>query len=134
VGSVEDLKVFELAHQLTLQLYRTTESFPGEEKFGLTSQIRRACSSICANLMEGSHRNNRNEYRQFAGIARGSAGELKYHLMLAKDLGYLEEKEYSEIRNQIDTVSKMLYRLIGSLEANPPHSHSPFHTRSKGAS
>ena len=91
--SVEDLDVFKLAHALTLELYKITASFPVEEKFGLVSQIRRSSSSICANLMEGSHRNNTGEYRQFAGIARGSTGELKYHLLLyqsfSKYISYL---------------------------------------------
>ena len=85
VSSVEDLKVFQDSHALTLALYKITKDFPSDERFGLISQIRRASSSICANMIEGSHRNNKNEYRQFVGIARGSVGELKYHLLLAKD-------------------------------------------------
>ena len=68
VSSVEDLVVFKKSHQLTLDLYNLTKKFPADEKFGLISQIRRASSFICANLMEGSHRNNRKEYRQFVGI------------------------------------------------------------------
>lgn len=62
VSSVEDLKVFQDSHALTLALYKITKDFPSDERFGLISQIRRASSSICANMIEGSHRNNKNEY------------------------------------------------------------------------
>ena len=122
VSGVEDLKVFQDSHALTLALYKITKDFPSDERFGLISQIRRASSSICANMIEGSHRNNKNEYRQFVGIARGSVGELKYHLLLAKDLGYIDTKHYENIINQINSISKMLYNLIKSLEK--PHTHT----------
>jgi len=112
---VENLKVFEKSHLLTLDLYKLTTRFPAEEKFGLISQIRRASSSICANLMEGSHRNNTGEYRQFAGISRGSAGELKYHLLLAKDLSYISGNNYQRHISEITEITKMLHGLIKSL-------------------
>ena len=115
IKSVEELAVFKKAHTLTLSLYRISTRFPDEEKFGLVSQMRRAASSIAANLMEGSHRLGKNEYRQFSGIAKGSAGELKYHLLLAKDLGYLSEQEYESFRAETDEVSKMLSGLAKSL-------------------
>ena len=129
VNSVEDLKVFQNSHILTLDLYKITKDFPGDERFGLISQIRRASSSICANLIEGSHRNNRKEYRQFVGIARGSVGELKYHLLLSKDLNYISDEFYTKVLNQINSISKMLYNLIKSLEK--PHTHTQ-HQNSKG--
>ena len=112
----EDLNVFKKAHELTLKLYKITKNFPAEEKWELTSQIRRAASSIGANLMEGSHRNNSPEYRQAAGIANGSAGEVKYHLLLGHDLGYINDSQYKELRNECDEISKMLRGLIKSLE------------------
>lgn len=115
VNSVEDMEIFKKAHKLTLKIYELTNSFPKEERYGLISQIRRAASSINANLMEGSHRNNRGEYRQFAGIANGSAGELKYHLLLSKDLGYLDYEKYKMLRKEADSISKMLRGLIKSL-------------------
>lgn len=87
-------------------------------KKSLVSQIRRASSSICANVIEGSHRNNKNEYRHFVGIARGSVGELKYHLLLSKDLGYIEATYYEKISQEINSISKMLYNLIKSLETS----------------
>lgn len=113
---VENLDVFKKSHELTLGLYKLTKNFPTSEKFGLTSQIRRASSSICANLIEGNHRNNTREYRQFAGMSRGSAGELKYHLLLAKDLAYLSENDYRCCSKTVDDISKMLHGLIRSLD------------------
>ena len=127
VSSVEKLDVFKKSHQITLGLYNITKQFPLDEKFGLTSQIRRASSSIYTNLIEGSHRNNRTEYRQFCGISRGSGGELKYHLLLAKDLGYINNQKYNELIKEIDIISKMLYNLIQSLTLTPKT-----HTNSKG--
>jgi four helix bundle protein len=132
VSSVENLKVFQDSHKLTLELYQLTKKFPNDEKFGLVSQIRRASSSICANLIEGSHRNNKNEYRQFVGIARGSIGELKYHLLLSKDLGYIDLKQYDIIINKINEISKMLYGLIKSLEKAHTHTHNSHSKNSKG--
>ena len=112
---VEDLDVFGRAHELTLQLYKATGNFPKEELYALTSQIKRAASSICANLMEGSHRLGTKEFRQFVGIANGSAGELKYHILLTKDLGYITEDHYFNLKEEIDTICKMLRGLSNSL-------------------
>jgi len=100
---------------LTLKLYKCTKNFPTDEKYGLVSQMRRASASICANLMEGSHRLNRKEFRQFAGISKGSAGELKYHLLLAKDLDYLSKDEYSFLVQEAEEISRMLNGLTISL-------------------
>jgi four helix bundle protein len=113
--SVDELEVFKKGHELTLKIYKASKEFPPEEKFSLTSQIRRAAASICANLMEGSHRLSRKEFRQFAGIAKGSAGELKYHLLLTKDLGYLPVEKYQGLRLELEEISKMLTGLINSL-------------------
>ena len=113
--SVEDLDVFKLAHEITLEIYHLTDKFPDCEKYGLISQIRRASMSIPMNLMEGSHRLNTKEYRQFVGIARGSAGELKYQLMLSRDLKYLTEDKYQYLREKAESISKMLTRLAASL-------------------
>jgi len=116
IKSVEDLDVFQRSHKLTLELYKITEDFPSSEKFGLVSQIRRASSSICANLMEGSYRNNSKEFRQFSGIARGSVGELRYFIMLSQDLGYINKDLSEKLIEETKTVSKMIYGLIKSLE------------------
>jgi four helix bundle protein len=113
---VEELDVFKLSHSLTLEIYRVTKSFPDEEKFGLISQMRKAAYSIPMNLMEGAHRLSSKEYRQFIGIARGSAGEIKYQLLLVRDLNYVSENEYSELTSKYERVSQMLTKLAKSLE------------------
>jgi len=115
MSGVEDLDVFSCAHELTLQLYKATSTFPKEELYALTSQIKRVVSSICANLMEGSHCLGTKEFRHFVGIANGSAGELKYHILLAKDLGCITENRYSQLKEQIDIICKMLRGLSNSL-------------------
>jgi four helix bundle protein len=84
--SVEDLDVFKLAHQLALKIYTVSKTFPREETFSLVDQMRRAAGSVGMNLMEGAMRLGSKEYRQFVGIARGSAGEICYQFLLAKDL------------------------------------------------
>jgi four helix bundle protein len=112
---VEDLDVFKLSHALVLEIYEMTKSFPNEERFGLVSQMRRAAYSIPMNLMEGAHRLGSKEYKQFVSIARGSAGEIKYQLLLVKDLGYISDEEYSRLASQYERVSQMLTKLAGSL-------------------
>ncbi|HXX33170.1 MAG TPA: four helix bundle protein [Thermodesulfobacteriota bacterium] len=113
--TVQELDVFKLSHSLVLEIFELTKSFPDGEKFGLVSQMRRAAYSIPMNLMEGGHRLNRKEYRQFVGIAKGSAGEMKYQLLLVKDLKYIIEDEYSELLSQYERVSQMLTKLAESL-------------------
>ena len=88
------LSVWRKAHELTLAVYRATVSFPTEERFGLTSQIRRACASIPANLAEGTGRGGDMDFAMFCQMAMGSAAEVEYHLLLARDLGMLESQEY----------------------------------------
>lgn len=114
--SIEELDVFKLSHEMTLKIYKLTKDFPGEERFGLVSQMRRAAYSVPMNLAEGSHRLNTKEYRQFVGIAKGSAGEMKYQLLLAKDLKYVEENTYDELRSRCERISQMLTGLAKSLE------------------
>ena len=110
-ASVEDLEVFKVAHALVLKVYELTRTFPREETFGLVSQLRRAAASVPANLSEGAGRLNRPEYRQFAGIAKGSAAEASYHLLLARDLGYLSSEQCDDLRNDYNRVGQMLTRL-----------------------
>ena len=119
--SVEDLDVFKLAHQLALKTYSTTKMFPREETFSLVDQMRRAAASVGMNLMEGAMRLGSREYRQFVGIARGSAGEVCYQLLLAKDLNYISEDTYRELRSGYDRVLQMLSRLSQTL-GNVPRS------------
>lgn len=111
----EELEVFKLAHQSALRIYERTSKFPSHEMYGLVSQLRRAASSVGANLVEGGARTGRKEYRQFVGVARASAAEVRYHLLLAKDLGYISEVEHSEFSQAYVRVGKMLAGLISSL-------------------
>ncbi len=113
---VEELDVFKLSHSLTLEIFGLTKTFPEEEKFGLISQMRRAAYSVPMNLMEGSHRLGSKEYRQFVGIAKGSTGEMKYQLLLVKDLEYISEGSYSQLILEYERVSQMLTKLAKSLE------------------
>ena len=103
-----ELKVWEKAHALTLNVYRTTAEFPKNEMYGLTSQIRRAASSIGANIAEGAGRNSRPDFARFLQIGLGSASELEYHLLLSRDLGYLESGKYQRLSGEVVEVKKML--------------------------
>jgi four helix bundle protein len=85
-----DLQVWGKAHVLALDVYRLTARFPREELFGLTSQMRKCSASIAANIAEGCGRRGNAEFHRFLQIAAGSASELEYHILLARDLGYLE--------------------------------------------
>ena len=111
------MKVWEKAHQLTLEVYRATASFPREEAYGLTSQIRRASSSIGANLAEGCGRSGDTEFARFCSIARGSASELEYHLLLAKDLQFLPASLHEKLAADAVEIKRMLTALIQKLTA-----------------
>jgi four helix bundle protein len=93
VKDFRELKVWQKAHQLTLAIYKVSAPFPHEELFGLSSQLRRSCASIAANLAEGCGRKGDAELARFCSIAMGSASELQYHLLLGKDLGLIKPKD-----------------------------------------
>ncbi len=133
---VKELEVFKSAHSLVLRIYKLTENFPQDERFGLVPQMRRSAYSIPMNLIEGSNRLNTKEYRRFVGIAKGSAGEISYQVMLAKDLGYVPEEVYSELKNKYEIVIKMLSNLAKSLAKKDQqiidhqhHHHTPSPTK-----
>ena len=102
------LKVWDKAHALTLSIYRATATFPRDEMFGLTSQLRRACASIPGNIAEGCGRGSDADFARFLQVAMGSASETDYHLLLARDLGYLETSKYDELLQAITEVKRML--------------------------
>ena len=112
------LKVWEKAHQLTLDVYQATMVFPKEELYGLTSQIRRASSSIPANIAESCGRGGSAELNQFLQIALGSASELEYHLLLAHDLGLLGKPDHLRLESEVIEVKRMLASLIQKLKAD----------------
>jgi len=104
--SFQELIVWQKAHKFVLAVYKLTNSFPKEELFGLTSQFRRAAISIPANIAEGYRKRGKADKARFLNISEGSLEECKYYLILAKDLGYSEIKNESELAEEI---SKLLY-------------------------
>jgi four helix bundle protein len=108
----KELKVWEKAHALTLQVYQETRSFPREETYGLTSQVRRAAASVAANIVEGCGRRSDGEFSRFLQIARGSASELEYHLLLARDLHFLNEATFDMLDAKVVEVERMLTGLV----------------------
>ncbi len=112
------LIVWQKAHQLTLSSYKSTTGFPKEEIYGLTSQVRRCSASIAANIAEGCGKRSNAEFQRFLNIATGSASELEYHFLLARDLGYLPEDQYQKLDHAVIEVRKMLASLIHKVEAD----------------
>ena len=115
----KDLVVWEKAHKLTLAVYKETNVFPKEERFGLTSQVRRASSSIPSNLADGCGRRSDGEMGRFVQIAMGSGAELSYHLLLCRDLGILGTAEFSRLSADLVEVMKMLSALSGRVRGTP---------------
>jgi four helix bundle protein len=113
-----NLKVWEKAHQLALAIYQATAAFPKNEQYGLTSQIRRACVSIPANIAEGCGRSGDAELARFLQIAMGSASELEYHLLLARDLNLLNSSDYEHLANGVTEVKRMLTSFIQKLKSD----------------
>jgi four helix bundle protein len=109
------LRAFELADELVLMVYRTTKTFPKEELFGLTSQLRRAAVSIASNIVEGSGRESEAEYVRFLNMAYSSASEVCYQLSLAYRLGYLKDGSYKELSQKSDETARVLNGLNHSL-------------------
>lgn len=109
---IQELDVYKTAHQMTLSVYALTEKFPKSEVFGLVSQIRRAAVSINSNLMEGGARKTNGEKQHFIGISRGSAAELEYQIILARDLKFIPQNDATELLQQVNSVSQMLSGLM----------------------
>jgi four helix bundle protein len=107
--------VWEKSHKLVLATYAATVTFPKDESFGLTSQIRRAATSIPTNIAEGCGRSGDSELRRFLFIAMGSANELEYELVLARDLKYVDGSGYDALSGALDEVKRMLSGLINRL-------------------
>jgi four helix bundle protein len=112
VKDFKELKVRSKAHEVTLAVYEQTRRFPKEELYGLTSQIRRSAASVGANIAEGCGRRSDGEMCRFLQIAYGSATELEYHLLLARDLHLLEDGRFQSMAGQVDEVQRMLTALI----------------------
>ncbi len=112
------LTVWRKAHSLALSVYRLTRSFPADERFGLSVQLRKAAGSVPTNIAEGCGRFGDRDFARFLSIASGSAAETEYHLMLARDLGYLSADQQKLADAQVNEVKKMLRALHGRLTAN----------------
>jgi four helix bundle protein len=105
------LKVWRKSHELTLAVYRSTTFYPKEEIYGLASQMRRSASSVPANIAEGCGRNTQSQLAHFLNIGMGSASELEYHLILSKDLGFINDQIFKEQTLQVTVVKRMLTSL-----------------------
>ena len=114
----KDLKVWEKSHQFTLQVYEITEIFPKEELYSLTNQLRRAASSIPANIAEECGKNSQAEFAHFLNISLGSANESEYFLILSKDLHYLKENDFTALLSIINKIKAMLISLIAKVRTN----------------
>jgi len=129
MGDFRNLRVWQRAHQLTLEVYGETSGFPKEERYRLTNQLRRAAASVPANIAEGCGRNGDVELARFLTIAKGSASELDYLLLLAHDLGYLKAARYEQLAEDVYGISRMLANFVDRLRhpiaARPPMNLPP---------
>ena len=115
--SFRSLRVWEKAHRLTLDIYASSKTFPRDEMYGLTSQMRRSSASIGMNIAEGCCRKGNIEMGRFLQIAMGSASELEYQLLLARDLEYLQNPDYEKLSTQAVEVKRMLSSLMQKVKA-----------------
>ena len=127
------LRVWRDAHELTLAVYQATGLFPKEEIYGLTAQLRRSAGSIPANIAEGTGRDSQKELARFLRIAKGSANETEYHLLLASELGYLSQTEHTKLANLVSTVRKMIDAFIRTLTSEAPKTGNRKPAPPKGA-
>jgi four helix bundle protein len=110
-----ELKVWQKAHRCTLEIYRHTQGFPAEERFGLTAQLRKAAVSVPSNIAEGCGRDSERDFARFLSIAAGSASEAEHQLLLAQDLVYLPDEIHHQLDAQINEVKRMLNAFIRTL-------------------
>ena len=110
--------IWKLSHELTLKVYELTNSFPKSELYGITSQLRRACSSIPTNISEGCGRDSDLEFNRFLSIALASACETEYLFILSKDLNYISSSDFAELDKTINEVKKKIYSLKQKLKNN----------------
>ncbi len=120
VRDFRELKVWEKSHKLVLDIYEVTGRFPRQETYGLASQLRRCSASIPANIAEGCGRSGDAELGRFMLISMGSASELEYHLLLARDLGYLHSQRYPDLSQRTQEIKRMLSTFITKLRHTKP--------------
>ena len=110
------IQAWQKAHEMTLNIYKITATFPQDERFGLVSQIRRAMASIPTNIAEGAGRETQKDFARFIHIAIGSASEVEYLLLLSNELGYLSKEKYLPLEKDIVEIKRMLYGFGKALE------------------
>ena len=110
------LRVWKEAHEFVISIYKVTKTFPKEELYGLTSQLRRAAVSIPANIVEGQARSYKKEFRQYLYVANGSLVEVEYYMQLSLDLEYITPSEYERLNEKRRTIGYMLHSLIQSIQ------------------
>ncbi|OYV87662.1 MAG: four helix bundle protein [Planctomycetia bacterium 21-64-5] len=115
----KELQVWQKSHALVLKVYRASRSFPSDERFGLTSQVRKAAAAIPTNIAEGCGRSTDADLARFADIASGSASETEYELLLARDLEYIDRKTHAELTKDIVEVRRMLMGFVRYLRRGP---------------
>ena len=114
----KNIQVWQKSHQLVLEIYKLTTTFPADEKFGLTSQMRRSASSIPTNIAEGTGRGSDADFARFLQISLGSTCELEYQLILGRDLNFITQESYHFFESEITSIKKMLGAFIRKLKAN----------------
>lgn len=112
------LRVWQKAHAVVLRIYKETAGFPPEERFGLTAQMRRSAASVPTNIAEGAGRGSNAMLAQFVSIAAGSASELDYQLLMARDLGFMGDEVYNTLVSDVSEVRRMLSGLLRTLREN----------------
>ena len=118
MSGYKDLNVWRQSYSLVLVIYRISKTFPKDEVYGLTSQMRRSSVSIPSNISEGSKRSSKKDFCQSLRIAQGSGAELETQLLLTKDLNYISDKEYTEATILLEATMKMLTGLINKLSTS----------------
>jgi len=114
-NSWKDLVVWQKAYEMVLEVYKLIRDFPRSEAYSLVDQIKRAAYSIPANIVEGHSKNTKKEFLRYLYISRGSLEELRYFLLLSKDLKYITENQYNDIESKLTEISYLLNQLIKSL-------------------
>ncbi len=115
----KQLEIWQEAYRFTLEIYRLTKGFPDSERYGLSSQIRRASTSIISNIAEGCGRDGDAELKRFLIIAMGSASEVECQLMLSKDLQYIDSDHYQQLHAKLSTIKRRTNAFIQKLKASP---------------
>ena len=116
MAGYRDLKVWKLGVEISLEVYRLTKDFPKDELYGLTSQIRRAAVSVPSNIAEGHARKSQKDFARFLNIAKGSLAELETQLIIASELGYLQQPQFDSLLKLADQESRMISGLLSSLK------------------